>query len=279
VTRPVTDELHDILDRQKAAGRMTFIDRVARACALLLTLECDREKFRMMRTERTMAGKTSAFSRFVTQCHDVVGAVEAGREWQTSMRCMLERTFDTFTVSERAVARTIVMNIFVRAFERHSDGELVVPQRTAALLAKGQLREGFLGLLDSIEDGADRQARAPAGDADPRLGPGLTYIRTRYADATLSLADVARHSNLSKWHFDRVLKEVTGGTFRDHLIAIRMVKAKELLESTVLEVKEVADRVGYKHVSHFSRHFKHRHGISATEYRRRSYALRRRNPR
>jgi AraC-like DNA-binding protein len=225
-----------------------------------------------------MSGKTSAFDRFVAQCHDLVADVDAGRHWQTAMRSLLEHSVERFTAVERVVARTVLMNIFVRACERRCV-PLVVPPQSATLLAKGRLRDGFLGLLDAIGDGAAPRTSTPDADGDPRLEPGLTYIRTRYTDATLSLADAARQSNLSKWHFDRVLKNVTGASFRDHLISVRMVKASELLESTLLEVKEVAARVGYKQVSHFSRLFKHRHGISATEYRRRAYARRRRNAR
>lgn len=226
-----------------------------------------------------MSLSTTPFNQFVAQCDRAIGAIEDGCDWQASLRRLLECSFDAFNRSERTVARTILLNVFARAVECRSEDRLPVSDAAATLLAEGDLRQGLLSLLGTISgDGRGHgDARAPSAEDDPRLGPAMTYIRDRYADSTLTLADAARQSNLSKWHFDRVLKEVTGAAFRDHVVAIRMVKAKELLESTRLEVKEVAGRVGYKHVSHFSRHFKFRHGISATEYRRRSYAMKRRN--
>ena len=230
-----------------------------------------------------MDGFTSPtlFGRFVDRCQQLVGVIEDNRDWRSPFRRLIDAPFREFSEPERAVAQTILLNVFTRAVQRQHEGRFVVPHEAALLLANGALRDGFLYLLQMIDSVAHRQGNDDhhAGEADPRLRPGLTYLRRRYADPGLSLADTARQSNLSKWHFGRVLKEVTGASFRYHLIEIRMVKARELLENTALEVKEVAGKVGYKHLSHFSRHFKRRTGVSASEYRKRSCGSGKRNRR
>ena len=204
--------------------------------------------------------------------------VEEGRDWRAALRRALDHPFGQFDEPERAAAQSILLNIVARAVEGRSAARLEVFERAAALLAEGDLHRGFLRLVHAIESNRRLDGSGLPDDAmDPRVGPALSYLRARYADCTLTLSDTARQSNLSKWHFDRVLKQVTGATFRHHLIEIRMGKAKELLESTRLEVKEVADKVGYKHVSHFSRHFKRRHGVSASEYRKGSFKSTKRN--
>jgi AraC-like DNA-binding protein len=46
-----------------------------------------------------------------------------------------------------------------------------------------------------------------------------------------------------------------------------MQKAKELLETTCLRVKEIMNQVGIRDESHFARTFKKLYGVSPTQYR------------
>lgn len=220
------------------------------------------------------SASTTSFGRFVDSCQQLVGLIEANRGWRTAIRHVVDQPFQEFSEPERAVAQTILLNIFTKAVLHRSGGKFAVPYEAGLLLANGALREGFAYLLHTFDSCSREQAkeRLPIGVTDPRLRPGLDYLHHRYSDAELNLADTARQSNLSKWYFDRLLKKVTGTSFRDHLRAIRMTKARQLLESTSLEVKEVAGRVGYRHASHFSRNFKRHCGVSASEHRRLSSA-------
>jgi transcriptional regulator GlxA family with amidase domain len=89
----------------------------------------------------------------------------------------------------------------------------------------------------------------------------------RYADPCLSLVRLAKELNVSIWHLGRLFKESTGMGFRRYLRSVRMFRAKELLSTTFLSIKEVAIQVGYKHMSDFDHHFKHDHGRRPTEHR------------
>ena len=54
----------------------------------------------------------------------------------------------------------------------------------------------------------------------------------------------------------------------DHTIYLRIQKAKELLSSTHLPLRDISEQVGYYNVSSFTRRFKLNQGITPSEYRR-----------
>jgi AraC-like DNA-binding protein len=60
----------------------------------------------------------------------------------------------------------------------------------------------------------------------------------------------------------------TGMTPAQHLKSLRIQKAKELLEGTFLNVKQIMMEVGINDESHFVRDFNERYGLPPTEYRR-----------
>jgi AraC-like DNA-binding protein len=79
--------------------------------------------------------------------------------------------------------------------------------------------------------------------------------------------DVARRVATSPRQLQRVFAEVHGLGFRAYLRRVRMCRAAELLASTDLPVKEVAQRVGYRDASQFSKAFKRTRGMTPTESR------------
>jgi two-component system response regulator YesN len=64
-----------------------------------------------------------------------------------------------------------------------------------------------------------------------------------------------------------LFKTETGATAMQYLKALRMEKARELLDTTYLSVKEVAVQVGLNDTSHFVRDFKKAFGQTPTQYR------------
>jgi transcriptional regulator GlxA family with amidase domain len=86
----------------------------------------------------------------------------------------------------------------------------------------------------------------------------------------LVLGEIARAVNLSTPRLRYLFKVETGMTPAQHLKALRMRKAKELLEETFLNVKQIMLQVGVKDQSHFVRDFRALYGHTPTEYRRRA---------
>jgi AraC-like DNA-binding protein len=83
----------------------------------------------------------------------------------------------------------------------------------------------------------------------------------------LSLAELAQSVNLSVWRLCHIFKLDVGMPPIRYLRQLRMERAKDLLESSFLSVKEIAYQVGLNDESHFVRAFKSTYGASPALYR------------
>ncbi|MFI7578749.1 helix-turn-helix domain-containing protein [Micromonospora sp. NPDC049497] len=95
----------------------------------------------------------------------------------------------------------------------------------------------------------------------------IDAIRDRYEEP-LSLDDLARSAMISKFHFLRTFRRVTGVTPGRFLSAVRIHEAKHLLSTTTLSVAEISVQVGYGSLGTFTRRFTECVGLSPTAYRR-----------
>lgn len=91
------------------------------------------------------------------------------------------------------------------------------------------------------------------------------YIRINYCK-DISLSDAARYLNVNKSYLSRLFRQKTGMTLVDYLTKIRIENAIKLIKNTNLRIYEIAEKVGYENVEHFSRVFKKRVGVSPKEY-------------
>jgi AraC-like DNA-binding protein len=85
----------------------------------------------------------------------------------------------------------------------------------------------------------------------------------------LTLTEFAHSVNLSVWRLSHIFKSDVGMPPIKYLKLLRMERAKGLLESSFLSVKEIAFQVGLNDESHFVRDFKSTYGHSPTTYRAR----------
>src|SRR3954469_7133369 len=83
----------------------------------------------------------------------------------------------------------------------------------------------------------------------------------------LSLDDIARRVASSRRQLQRAYKEIGDTTFREHLTAVRMERAAELLSGRSMTVRDVARRVGYRQPAQFAKAFRRHHGTSPSAYR------------
>lgn len=83
----------------------------------------------------------------------------------------------------------------------------------------------------------------------------------------MSLAEFAQSVNLSVWRLSHIFKSDVGMPPIRYLRLLRMERAKNLLESSFLSVKEIAFQVGLNDESHFVRDFKSTYGFSPALYR------------
>lgn len=94
----------------------------------------------------------------------------------------------------------------------------------------------------------------------------VKYIEENYMEK-LKLSDVADHVYVSQWHLSKILNQHVEKSFSDILNHARIEKAKELLREPSLRIGDIAEKVGFLDMAHFSRVFKKHTGVSANEYR------------
>ena len=85
----------------------------------------------------------------------------------------------------------------------------------------------------------------------------------------LSLEQVAKSVNTSRFYFCKMFKKATGINFTDYLSRVRTERAKNLLLNPNLRVSEIAYEVGFQSLTHFNRVFKRIEGASPTDFRAR----------
>ena len=114
---------------------------------------------------------------------------------------------------------------------------------------------------------------AAQGNIDERVRHAIT-IMEQYLHRDLNINAIASHVNLSRCHFCHLFKSETDSSPAQYLKSLRLRKAKELLESTFLNFKQIKCRVGVKDESHFARSFKKAFGTAPAQYRARYFNTR-----
>ncbi len=98
------------------------------------------------------------------------------------------------------------------------------------------------------------------------LSPAAKYIEEHLCEAELNNTQLAKHLNISEVYLRKLFLENYGTTPKQHILNIRLEKAKQLLCDSVLSVTEISELCGMSSVYHFCRVFKSKIGITPTEY-------------
>lgn len=104
-------------------------------------------------------------------------------------------------------------------------------------------------------------------ESNDRLVPAIAYITNHYSAAVTNehLADLC---GLSVTHFRRLFREKYGITPLQYREEIRTHWAIKLLESRMFTMTEIAERLGYSDVYHFSKSLKKHTGFSPSHYQK-----------
>jgi transcriptional regulator GlxA family with amidase domain len=94
----------------------------------------------------------------------------------------------------------------------------------------------------------------------------VAIVEAEYG-SDLSLDDIARRVASSRRQLQRAYSEIGNTTFREHLTAVRMDRAAELLRARGLTVRDVAHRVGYRQPAQFAKAFRRHHGLAPSDFR------------
>jgi AraC-like DNA-binding protein len=100
-----------------------------------------------------------------------------------------------------------------------------------------------------------------------RIVQAKLFIDRNYQE-NIDAGEIADEACYSKFHFIRTFKSIYGKTPHQYLIAVRIEKAKELLE-VESSVTDACFSVGFDSLGSFVTLFKRRIGLTPSEYRRR----------
>ena len=112
----------------------------------------------------------------------------------------------------------------------------------------------------------EQQEQEALGDKDQSFIKQLRkVIKSHIPDADYSVEDLGDEMGLSRVQLYRKVKALTGYSVVDLLRKARLAKAKHLLETTDMNISEVAYEVGFTTPSYFTKRFKEEYGIKPGE--------------
>jgi AraC family transcriptional regulator len=153
----------------------------------------------------------------------------------------------------------------------------LAPSRETAPLY-GAVRRAAGGLHLDEEAVIDLAARAltlgrrpplvmPTGAERRRIRDVVRHLDVAYAEPC-GLDSLAAMGQVSRFHFIRLFRAVTGESPRQYLIGARLRAAADRLTDTAEPVTHIAFDIGFNDISHFNATFRRAFGLSPTAWRR-----------
>lgn len=176
--------------------------------------------------------------------------------------------FDRLVGDEGDHARPVALQ------RRYGIGSPQMQHVIQALAAEaGSGNPGGLAFVDTLTSALGLQLIQQAGTRVPQVertrGGLAPAVRRRVlemmdaeAGARLTIDRLASEAGLSPAHFARAFKESVGRAPHQHLMALRLDRARRLLDGPDVALSDVAARTGFADQAHFTRFFKRQFGIT-----------------
>lgn len=124
---------------------------------------------------------------------------------------------------------------------------------------------GFLSRAYSELDGDDRHVQPV-----PQISKLLGYMERHFAEP-LTVLDLMHVAHMSQTSLMRNFRQMVGHAPIEHLIHLRVARARQLLAQTDLPIGEIARAVGIRDGNYLARQFRRVTGSSPRAYRRRHH--------
>lgn len=153
----------------------------------------------------------------------------------------------------------------IEGFEKGADAYLAKPFHKKELRVRLkqllEVRKQLQERYGSLENNSN--LKAPTEDAF--LQKIQKEIEAHLSDADFTVMHLCQKIRLSQPQLYRKVKALTGKSIASYMRSVRLHKAKEMLQTTALNVSEVAYEVGFTEPSYFSRSFLEEFGFSPSE--------------
>lgn len=150
---------------------------------------------------------------------------------------------------------------FITLFEKAlkiSDREPIHFQQTLAGIVNC-----LIGMMYSLEQ--SEALKANSADSD-LVNQGRELIRANL-ESTLSIQEIAERLNISYSKFRRIFKNFTGFSPAYYQMDLKLQRAKDLLSTTSMSIKDIAYRLDFTSPDYFSTKFKQKTGLKPSEFR------------
>ena len=134
------------------------------------------------------------------------------------------------------------------------------------LYRKGIMMEFLALAMEAAGQTGDYGQKRRQKSLDTYIDQAADFIHYNYR--TIDVGDVISFIGFSRGYFTTAFKKRKGLSIQEYLLKVRMQRAKELLISSDLQIREIASMAGYEDQLNFSRIFRAYEGVSPTQYRR-----------
>jgi AraC-like DNA-binding protein len=137
---------------------------------------------------------------------------------------------------------------------------------TASSLRSEEFALGLIERVIALMAGDCTPPPAPTGREARRVVEAIRFVASDAA-RPLQLKEMAASAGMSKYHFLRVFRRLTGVTPHQYLISARLRRAALALASSRRPVITIALEAGFGDLSTFNKAFRAAFGLTPTQYR------------
>lgn len=150
-----------------------------------------------------------------------------------------------------------------------------VGDRIIALAEKSGF-ESILELLSIINQLSLSEGRVLSGTSvtennvghiNGRIEKFFLYMEENFHRGDITLADIAKETNMAEASFSRFIKQNTGKSFVENLNDFRLSHVSRMLLDTELNIAEISYKCGFNNMANFNRIFKKRKGMTPKKFR------------
>ena len=212
----------------------------------------------VLESRTCLAGLTHATVPIIVGGNSVAVLEMTGLALETSNPTKLTDSFRRFLQRERAAGNDSKIGKILEALEtleRYSEKEI------AAIFALVEV------LAHWISTHAAHYPEVLAQVVSAPLAHAMEYSKRRYADSSLTAADVAAEAGITCQRLAQLFRKSMGMTFSEWIVRYRLSMAMARLRSSEAALLDISDECGFGTASSFYRAFQKFMGITPNRYR------------
>jgi len=154
----------------------------------------------------------------------------------------------------------------LQQFHQKNGFDAAADNRPAVLHRESDMEAIYAELLQLCEQYALRPLDGSRMTGEQIVEEVICYIDQHYNE-DISLQWISATYFIHANYFSRIFKEKAGVTLSEYILQTRMKQAMHLIKETSLQVKEIAQLVGYEQPAYFSLIFRKTFGVSPIQLR------------